>query len=100
MASLSGIDLPTTVCNYDSNWNQIGDCTEGTPVSVDVAWTGFGPITHTVSFEKRTVGGHVVIVHASGTMRLATATGSYGGLALGDSDHAHIGTAKSVTIKR
>ncbi len=97
--NLSATNLPTTVCVYDTQGNPVGDCTSGTLSSVDVAWSGHGPINHSVTFEHVSGGGHTMVIHVNGKIRLATATGTYEGSALGDSDHAHLGTANSIQIK-
>jgi hypothetical protein len=91
-ASTSGLGLPATTCTLDANGNPVGPCTD-TTVDVNVTWIGQGPIGRQTSTSHFKADGFSVTFHTSGTDRAATATGTVGGLAMGDSQFADLGNA-------
>ena len=99
-ASVSGSGLPARTCTIDANGNQTG-C-KRTTLSLNVTWTGHGPITRTVSNFHMKTAGFSMSSHSSGTDRAATATGTVAGrtLTAKQQQFADLGTAKSADIKR
>jgi hypothetical protein len=77
---VSGSNLPATRCSFDANFNLIG-CSD-TTIDADVAWSGQGPISRSVSVEHTHRGGLTIVDHFNGTVRDATATGTVAGVTL------------------
>lgn len=99
-ASVSGSRLPAKRCTFDANGNQTG-CNR-TTISLNVRWTGHGPITRSVSNFHMKTDGFSISSHSTGTSRAATATGTVAGLTLTAKQlaFADLGTTKSGDIKR
>jgi hypothetical protein len=99
-ASVRGSGLPARTCTIDANGRRTG-C-KRTTISLNVSWTGHGPITRSVfNFHMKTAG-FSMSSHSSGTDRAATATGTVAGrtLTAKQLDFADLGIAKSADIKR
>ena len=99
-ASVSGSGLPARTCTIDANGNRTG-C-KRTTLSLNVSWTGHGPITRSVfNFHMKTAG-FSMSSHSTGTDRAATAAGTVAGrtLTAKQLEFADLGTAKSADIKR
>jgi hypothetical protein len=92
-ASVSGSGLPATTCTLDASGNEVG-CTD-TTIDVNVTWIGQGPISRGTSTSHSKADGFSLTIHTNGTDRNATATGTVGGLAMGDSQFADLGNSNS-----
>ncbi len=94
-ASVSASGLQGTTCTFDSNGNQIGECT-ATTLDVNVTWTGQGPIGRVVSNEHFKAGALSGTTHFSGTSRDATTAATITGLPapLGEFQFADIAITK------
>ena len=99
-ASVSGSGLPARKCVIDAQGNQTG-CRRIT-LSLDVRWTGHGPVTRTVANFRMKTAGFSMSSHSVGTTRAATATGTVAGQAFTarQLEVAELGIAKSVDITR
>lgn len=89
-ASVTGNELPATRCRFDANMNPIGECTH-TTMSLTAAWAGEGLIARAVTNDRRRYHGFSVAMHANGTERNATATGTVNGVPLADTDFLFAG---------
>jgi hypothetical protein len=99
-ASVSGSGLTARECTIDARGHQTG-CRRVT-VSLDVRWTGQGPVTRTVSNLRMTRAGFSMSSHFVGTARAATAAGTVAGQALTarQLEVAELGIDKSIEITR
>jgi hypothetical protein len=99
-ASVSGSGLPARTCTIDAQGNQTG-CKRST-LSLDVRWTGHGPITRTVANFRMKRAGFSMRSHSVGTTRAATATGTIAGqtLTARQLEVAELSIAKSIEITR
>lgn len=99
-ASLTATDLPASLCTFDENGEQVGECTD-TTVDVDVSWTGQGVITSGSYTDHVRSGNSMTKVHVQWTDRDAVATGSLGGpLSATDLQFSSLHTEKQVKMGR
>jgi len=99
-ANLSADGLPATTCNFDSNGQQIGDCTTA-PITLNVTWTGEGLVSRAVSSSHFTGHGIKIFIHENSTQRTSTATGTLDGSQLRADElrSADLGNTHHVEVK-
>lgn len=97
-ASVSGSGLPARRCTVNAN-GESSHCRR-TTLTLNVKWTGQGPITRSVSTFHMKTAGFSLSSHFNGTDRAATATGTVNGRTLRRLEFAHLSIAKSADIKR
>jgi hypothetical protein len=97
-AAVNGTGIPAQTCTFDANFNLTG-CSD-TTIDASASWTGQGSVTRSVFGDHFHTFGFTETDHFSGTNRIATATGTIGGLTLtiADNAFADMGTTHSGSV--